>query len=91
MIGGNTSNSAKVSNALVATNGGTVTISGTTIASTGSSSARGLHATYEGVITATNVTISSTGGSCATLATDKGEGTALVLDALYPQVDLEVH
>ena len=75
MIGGNISNSAKVSNALVATNGGTVTISGTTITSAGSSSARGLHATYEGVITATNVTISSTGGSCATLATDKGEGT----------------
>ena len=91
MIGGNISNSAKVSNALVAKNWGTVTISGTTITSAGSSSARGLHATYEGVITATNVTISSTGGSCATLATDKGEGTALVLDALYPQVDLEVH
>ena len=36
---------------------------------------RRLHATYGGVITATNVTISSTGGSCATLATDRGEGT----------------
>ena len=75
MTGGSISTSAKVSNALVATNGGTVTISGTTITSTGSSSARGLHATYGGVITATNVVISSTGGSCATLATDRGEGT----------------
>ena len=72
--GGSISTSAKVSNVLVATNGGTVTISDTTIKSTGSSSARGLHATYGGEITATNVTISSTGGSCATLATDRGEG-----------------
>ena len=73
--GGSISTSAKVSNVLVATNGGTVAISDTTIKSTGSSSARGLHATYGGEITATNVTISSTGGSCATLATDRGEGT----------------
>ena len=75
MTGGTITNSAKVSNALVATNDGTVTISGTTITSTGGSSARGLHATYWGKITATDVTISSTGGSCATLATDRGEGT----------------
>ena len=75
MTGGTITNSAKVSNALVATNDGTVTISGTTITSTGGSSARGLHATYGGKITATDVTISSTGGSCATLATDRGEGT----------------
>ena len=34
MIGGSISNSAKVSNALVATNGGSITISGTTITST---------------------------------------------------------
>ena len=75
MTGGTITNSAKVSNALVATNDGTVTISRTTITSTGGSSARGLHATYGGKITATDVTISSTGGSCATLATDRGEGT----------------
>ena len=75
MTGGTITNSAKVSNALVATNDGTVIISGTTITSTGGSSARGLHATYGGKITATDVTISSTGGSCATLATDRGEGT----------------
>ena len=47
----------------------------TKITSTGSSSARGLHATYGGTITASDVTISSSGGSCATLATDRGEGT----------------
>ena len=72
---GEISTAAKGANAICATNSGTVTITGTTITSTGSSSARGLHATYGGTITATDVTISSTGGSCATLATDRGEGT----------------
>jgi len=75
MTGGNIAVNAKGSNGLVSTNGGTVIISGTTIKSTGSASARGLHATYGGTITADNMTISSTGGSCATLATDRGEGT----------------
>ena len=75
MTGGSITTTGKGANALVATNGGAVTISGTTIVSTASSSARGLHATYEGKITASGVTISSTGGSCATLATDRGEGT----------------
>ena len=75
MTGGSLTTSARGGNALVATNGGTVTISGTTVTSTGSASARGLHATYGGTITANNVTISSTGGSCATLATNRGEGT----------------
>ena len=75
MTGGTITTTGKGANALVATNGGTVTISGTTITSTASSSARGLHATYGGTITASDVTISSTGGSCATLATDRGEGT----------------
>ena len=75
MTGGSISTSAKGGNGLVATNGGTVTISGTTIKSTGSASGRGLHATYGGVITASNMDVSSTGGSCATLATDRGEGT----------------
>ena len=75
MTVGTITTSAKGGNGLVATNSGTVTISGTTITSTGSASARGLHSTYGGSITATNVTVSSTGGSCATLATDRGEGT----------------
>ena len=75
MTGGTISTKAKGANALCATNNGKVTISGTTITSTASSSGRGLHATYGGNISATNVEISSTGGSCATLATDRGEGT----------------
>ena len=75
MTGGNINTSAKGGNALVATNGGTVTISKTTISSTEASSARGLHSTYGGTITASEVTISTEGGSCATLATDRGEGT----------------
>ena len=52
----------------------------TTITSTGSSSARGLHATYGGIITATDVTISIIEGSCASLATDRGEGTVSCSD-----------
>ncbi len=67
MTGGSISTSAKGGNALVATNGGTVTISGTTVTSTGSGSARGLHATYGGTITASSVTVSSTGGSLVQL------------------------
>ena len=74
ITGGTITTKAKGANALCATNNGKVTIEGTTISSTGSSSARGLHATYGGSITATNVKITSTGGSCATLATDRGEG-----------------
>ena len=75
MTGGTITTSAKGGNALVATNSGTVTISKTTITSTGASSARGLHSTYGGSITASEVTITTSGGSCATLATDRGEGT----------------
>ena len=75
ITGGTITTSAKGGNAVCATNSGEVTISGTTITSTGSASARGLHSTYGGKITAENVIVSSTGGSCATLATDRGEGT----------------
>ena len=75
MTGGSISTSARGGNALVATNSGSVTISGTTITSTGSGSARGLHVTYGGKITADSVTITTQSGSCATLATDRGEGT----------------
>ena len=75
ITGGEITTAAKGANAVCATNGGTVTITDTTIKSTGSSSARGLHSTYGGSIIATDVSISSTGGSCATLATDRGEGT----------------
>ena len=75
ITGGTITTKAKGANALCATNNGNVIITGTTIESTGSSSARGLHATYGGSITAKDVKVSSTGGSCATLATDRGEGT----------------
>ena len=49
----------------------------TTITTTGSRSSRGLDATYGGYIEADNVTITTSGGSCATLATDRGEGTVI--------------
>ena len=62
------------SNAVVATNGGTVEIKNSVI-STEKDSSRGIHATYTGKITADNVTISTKGGSCANIATDRGEGT----------------
>ena len=75
MTDGSIITKAKGANALCATNGGEVTITGTTIQSTASSSGRGLHATYGGKITGNKVNISSQGGSCATLATDRGEGT----------------
>ena len=74
MTGGTISNTAKSSNTIVATNEGKITINGTTITTTGESSARGLHATYEGSITANNVTISTEGGSSASLSADKGDG-----------------
>ena len=74
MTGGEIITKVQGGNALVATNDGVVNITGTTITSTGSRSARGLHATYGGNIDATSVTISTEGGSCATLATDRGEG-----------------
>ena len=75
MTGGTVTTAAKGANAICATNNGKVTISGTTITSTGSGSARGLHATFGGKIEANKANISTKGGSCATLATDRGEGT----------------
>ena len=75
MIGGTITTKAKGANAIVATNNGNVIITGTEITSTGSGSARGLHSTFGGKIEATNVKISTQGGSCATLATDRGEGS----------------
>ena len=75
MTGGSITTAAKGANGIVATNSGTVTVSGTEITSTASGSARGLHATFGGKIEASNVKISTKGGSCATLATDRGEGT----------------
>ena len=45
--------------------------------STTKDSSRGLDATYGGYIEADNVKISTQGGSCASLATDRGEGTVI--------------
>ena len=75
MTDGTITTKAKGANALCVTNNGEVNISGTTIKSTAESSGRGLHATYGGKIIASKVNVSSKGKSCATLATDRGEGT----------------
>lgn len=61
-------------NAIVATNSGEAEVKNSKISTT-SDNSRGLHATYQGVISASDTTISTLGGSCASLATDRGEGT----------------
>ncbi len=67
---------AKGANAVFATGeNAKIYIKNSTITSSGESSARGLDATYGGYIEADNVKITTQGGSCATLATDRGEGT----------------
>ena len=72
------STSAKGSNAVFATGTDSkIYISNSTITTDGESSSRGLDATYGGYIEADNVTITTQGGSCATLATDRGEGTVI--------------
>lgn len=58
-----------------------ITISDSTITTTGDSSSRGLDATYGGEIIGDNLVISTSGGSCATLATDRGEGTVTVTNS----------
>ncbi len=72
------STDAKGANAVFATGeNAKIYISDSTINTTGSGSARGLDATYGGYIEADNVKITTQGGSCATLATDRGEGTVI--------------
>lgn len=74
----NITTNAKGANAIFSTGENSkVYISDSKITTTGSSSARGLDSTYGGYIEADNVTISTQGGSCATLATDRGEGTVI--------------
>lgn len=74
----NITTNAKGANAVFATGeNAKVYVSDTTINTTGSSSSRGLDSTYGGYIEADNVTITTQGGSCATLATDRGEGTVI--------------
>lgn len=69
---------AKGTNAIFATGeNAKVYVYNTKIKTTGESSSRGLDSTYGGYIEADNVEISTQGGSCATLATDRGEGTVI--------------
>ena len=76
------STNAKGSNAVFSTGTDSkIYISDSTITTTGSSSSRGLDSTYGGYIEADNVTITTQGGSCATLATDRGEGTVIANDS----------
>lgn len=73
------STNAKGSNAVFSTGTNSkIYISNSTITTTGTGSSRGLDATYGGYIEADNVNITTQGGSCATLATDRGEGTVIV-------------
>ena len=58
-----------------------ITISDSTITTTGERSCRGLDATNGGTIVADNVKIKTQGGSCAALATDRGEGTVTVTNS----------
>ncbi len=69
------STSSNGSNAVVATNSGTIHILNSTITTTGSAGSRGLHTTYGGSITADGVDIKTHGASCASLANDRGGGT----------------
>ena len=67
--------SSNGSNAVVATNEGSITISSSSISTSGAAGSRGLHTTYGGSITADNVNITTQGASCATLANDRGGGS----------------
>lgn len=65
------------SNAIFATDSAKITVDTIAVDTTGDSS-RGLDATYAGTITASNVAIHTRGAHCATLATDRGNGTVTV-------------
>ena len=65
------------SNAIFATDGGTVFAYNNTINTT-ANSARGLDATYGGIIVADSMDITTQGDHCATIATDRGGGTISV-------------
>ncbi len=67
--------SSNGSNAVVATNDGQITISSSSISTSGSAGSRGLHTTYGGDISANNVKITTQGASCAALANDRGGGS----------------
>ncbi len=73
--GSNITTNSLGSNAVFATGENAVINISDTVINTSSNSSRGLDATYGGTINADNVTINTLGTSCATLATDRGEGT----------------
>lgn len=66
--------SSNGSNAVVATNDANVTITSSSIRTTGSAGSRGLHTTYGGNIKASDTKIVTQGVSCASLANDRGGG-----------------
>lgn len=68
---------ANGSNAVVATNSGSINISDSVINTTGSAGSRGLHTTYGGAIVANSVSITTQGVSCASLANDRGGGSII--------------
>mgnify|MGYP002868366857 CR=1 FL=1 len=65
--------SSEGSNAIFATDSGTVYAKGDTIHTTADNS-RGLDATYDGTIIADDMTITTEGDHCASIATDRGGG-----------------
>ncbi len=74
--------SANGSNAVFSTGSNSrIYIYNSTITTTGSSSARGLDATYGGYIEADTVVVTTEGDSCASVATDRGEGTVNVTNS----------
>jgi hypothetical protein len=72
---GSIASSAKGGNAAFSYNGATLSLSGTSIACTGSGDCRALYATYAGIIKATDVTATTTGSNSSVVATDMGGGT----------------
>ncbi len=73
---------AKGSNAVFATGKNSkIYISNSEITTSSERSSRGLDATYGGYIEGEKLTITTNGDSCATLATDRGEGTIKVKDS----------
>ena len=88
------------SNAIFATDSGTVYANQDTI-TTSAGNSRGLDATYDGTIIANGMNISTLGDHCATLATDRGGGNVSVTNStlntsgsgsplLYSTGDIEV-
>lgn len=72
------STNSEGSNGIFASGDNTVITANNVSINTTKNSSRGLDATYNGTIIAKNVSISTQGDHCASLATDRGEGTVNV-------------